>query len=154
MDVPNTVISVIAAVVAIAAFANSHRTTKIETARRNRDLLSEVISANYRLTHAYEAMRRERNKTGPPIQDYEKELFDTIEELVALASEGNSHLENLLSHKYPKIDAEFHATLLMAKTNTNDMAQIVEIRLDRFKRFNDNRVKDLVSAYTSIANRA
>jgi hypothetical protein len=142
MDKINLTISLFALVIAIAtAFAAHYYYTRNDQ-RRRREIILETLKALDRYDVLAHNVERERNKTGCPIDEDERNTFallQTCNEQMKKAAEATNQV---LSNK-SKISDEILHTAEMLKRHTDSLSNWLEMLQTRFMNFNNNCFADI-----------
>lgn len=152
MDIMNLSLSIIAIIISIMAIIFGRRQHAKDVDRRNHEVLSEVLSSFSRFKQIHEVMLREREKTGAEMDGAEKEIFTMFKTLETINEELTEKIIELLKGRKFTFSEQDWAQILIVKQHCDAMSNWVELRYDRFKRYNDNRVTELKDSMEKLSN--
>lgn len=142
-DIFNVAISTTALILSIGSAIYGARQYRASESLRTRDELIEALGAMTRFDIMYNAVRRERAKTGMPTTDFEKEAFEGFDLLQESHKAIRPSIELLLSQN--KITPTFKELGSFRIYRETAIAQTDWLRLlhERFVRYNENKIGEL-----------
>ncbi|MDH4133884.1 MAG: hypothetical protein OEV31_03775 [Gammaproteobacteria bacterium] len=143
METINTIIALLALVISVVALAISRRQYLHDTEIKYREELSGILAVFAKFRTTYSLMKRERDKTGAEITEYEEEIFSQAEKLCNLQDEVEGLIKKALEQDVIKYDRALFSQAKVFRDQTEGLSHWVEHMFDRFKRFNENKLPEL-----------
>lgn len=143
MELVNTFIAILALVLsAVALYYSRIQHLQVEEIRVKGEILS-AIKEFQRYRHIVSEMKRERGKTGCELDQGEVEIFKLFDTMHSLHDQLEEELNKLLMQKKFKVDNVLLSHALIVRSQTEAMAQHIELLHQRFLRYNQNKLPEL-----------
>lgn len=110
--------------------------------KRDEDLIQNVLASISRFQIDATTIKRERNKTGLPMQEHESKLFERTDFLISEAKLLKKILLNILSNQ-KRLDPEVRSLGLSFMAALNSLSVELQMVSTRLQNFNNNRVGEL-----------
>jgi len=147
----STLIALLSLVVAIATAVAAHHYFRRAERQRDEDLIRCALAKFSQCRADSTVLMRERAKTGQPVDENEKEIFEKLEFLSNLAEQLEKELIEILSSG-KKITPEIRSATLSVLAITEGFATHVKMISAKFQNFNNNKFGKLVELQEQLPN--
>lgn len=139
----STLLSFISLIVAIATALAAHHYFKSAEHQRNEDLMHNALAKLSQYRADATTLKRERSKTGQPIDEHEQGLFEQLDMLNTVAEDLEKGLIEILSTGR-KITPEIRSATLTVIAVTERFSTQLQMISAKFQNFNNNRFSKLI----------
>ncbi|MEC5398738.1 hypothetical protein [Uliginosibacterium sp. H1] len=137
------ILSLISLIVAIATGLAAHHYFQRAERQRGEDLIQSALAKFARSRADATTLKRERSKTGLPLDSHEHSLFEQLDSLTAMQGEAEKELIEFLSSG-KKITSEIKNSALTMIATTESLNVHVQMISAKLQNFNNNRVGKLL----------